>query len=65
MDNPARNSDNMYMFTDASGKFGCEAWCRVQWLQLLWESTIGNWSVAARELVSVACCGAQDGKESR
>ena len=43
MDNPASNSERIHVYTDASGQFGCGAWCGVKWLQLPWKEALGGW----------------------
>ena len=53
MDNPANGPVSVHLYTDASGHFGCGAWCGAWWFQLPWLSTMGKWSIAAKELVPV------------
>ena len=53
MDNLADGATSFNLYTDVSGIFGCGAWCGAQWLQLPWWSSMGKWSIAAKELVPV------------
>ena len=62
MDNPADDPTGIHLHTDASGHFGCGAWCGSQWFQLPWSSSTGGWSIAAKELVPVVLAGVLWGK---
>ena len=53
MDNPASYPSSIDLYTDASGHFGCAAWCGSQWLQLPWWDAVSKWSVATKELIPV------------
>ena len=51
MDNPANYSSSVDLYADASGRFGCAAWCGCHWLQVPWWDAMGKWSIAAKELI--------------
>ena len=47
-----------HLFTDASGSWGCGAWCGTQWLQVPWSSTSPLTSIALKELFPVVLAAA-------
>ena len=53
----SRQNPDIYLYTDASGSFGCGACWGNQWLQLQWSEGAEEWSIAHKELlpVVIAC----------
>ena len=51
--NPVKSPPDINLHTDASTSFGCGAWTGNQWLQLQWPHSVADWSIAAKELVSI------------
>ena len=44
---------DVHLFSDASGSFGCGAWWGQSWLQVAWTRSMGEWSIAQKELFPI------------
>ena len=57
LENATMRNPDIYLYTDASGSFGCRAYWGNQWLQLQWSEGNREWSIARKELlpIVIAC----------
>lgn len=53
MENSPETGQEIQLYTDASGSFGCGAWWGVEWLQLQWPAGMEDWSIAHKELLPI------------
>ena len=54
---------NVYLCTDASGSWGCEAWAGSLWLKLAWpKGKVKEWPIAVKEIVPIVLAGLLRGK---
>ena len=44
---------DVHLFSDTSGSFGCGAWWDQSWLQVAWTRSMGEWSIAQKELFPI------------
>ena len=44
---------DVHLFSDASGSFGCGAWWGQSWLRVAWTRSMGEWSIARKELFPI------------
>ena len=51
--------------SDASGRWGCGAWCGNEWLQVRWPDSSIDLPIAVKELVPIALAGATWGRKWR
>ena len=51
--------------SDASGSWGCGAWCGNEWLQFRWPDTAKDLDIAVKELVPIVLAGALWGRRWR
>ena len=46
LENNHRDNQEIQLYTDTSGSFGCGAWWDPEWLQLQWPERLEDWSIA-------------------
>ena len=57
MGDQAEAAADHHLYSDASGSFGCGAWCGRSWWQYPWQTGLEQWSIARKELlpIVIAC----------
>ncbi len=55
--NPPSSLAKIHLYTDASGSWGCAAWCGENWLQVRWDSRADSLSIAEKELLPIILAG--------
>ena len=53
MENCLSIDQEIHLYTDASGSYGCGAWWGVEWMQLQWPAGTEEWSIAYKELLPI------------
>ena len=53
LDDPSWKSASFHLYSDASGSFGCGAWCEHRWFQYRWPVTFQHQSIAVKELLPI------------
>ena len=48
--------------SDASGVWGCGAWCGSAWFQLKWDQVAASWDISAKELLPIVLASAVWGR---
>ncbi len=50
---PPSSLPKIHLYTDASGSWGCAAWCGENWLQVRWDTRAESLSIAEKELIPI------------
>ena len=53
MENCPSTDQEIHLYTDASGSFGCGAWWGVERMQLQWPTGTAEWSIVHKELLPI------------
>ena len=54
LENSPKGGQEIQLYTDASGSFGCGTWWDSEWLELQWPPGLEEWSVPWKELLPIA-----------
>ena len=60
---PPESLPAIYFTSDASGAWGCRAWCNNHWLQMPWNNQANRLDIACKELISIILACAVWGQE--
>lgn len=50
---PPRSFPKVHLYSDASGSWGCAAWCGDAWFQVQWDARASSISIAEKELIPI------------
>ena len=50
---PGSLDKEIILTSDASGSWGCGAWCGLEWFQLQWDDQSQHFQIAIKELVPI------------
>ena len=53
LENSPKGGQEIQLYTDASGSFGCGTWWDTEWLELQWPPGLEDWSVPWKELLPI------------